>query len=205
MLYFYILIYRQFGLRGTMFLLAAYDLLGLLFGALHRPLQTLKPSTVKDRNNKSNEAKKADKCPKQKPEDIYIKNDPKSKLEFEAHSNRDSPADATPKSIITISNSVCKNDYQLDNQHENKDDSIKFQKQRTKSSFLDFSLLKDPVFFIYGFSTLLMNFGMIGYKMHSPSRAMHYGATSRFASMIPQVTGAAHFISQVGILYLLDY
>ena len=157
-----------------MLLLGGYDLLGLAFGTFHRPLPDAKNENGfqdPNRHGKNHAENNHLNGDSSKRDTNPLNGDAKVKEDLLEHKPSIIIEDSLSLSIEAINNS--------------------------KSSILDFSLLKNPVFFVYGFATFLMNFGMVGYNMHSPSRAIHYGVSDQLAAYIPQATGGAHFFSQV--------
>ena len=65
------------------------------------------------------------------------------------------------------------------------------------SEIFDFSLLIYPKFIVYCTATTLMNFGMLTFYMHSPSRALSLGIPSHLVALMPQATGVGTFISRI--------
>ena len=64
--------------------------------------------------------------------------------------------------------------------------SIALKTQRALSQYVG----KDGLFSRDGWG-----FGMVAYRMHYPTRAVHYGVSEQQAALISQVTGAANSIS----------
>ena len=248
----------QYGLSGAMLLLAGYDLHGLVFGALLRPVQAsrrARPKTVQCKYDDSliqkndatqNETKGSNIKLHIMSDDGYLQKDAThnnggaTDLELQSLSDNSkerngyplandannmkqtndghncnfavlptqdeadclSRSDIHQTKVITPNNSNSSSketEAMLDKPNTSASEN---KRNKSLSSTFDFSLLRDPVFFIYGFSTLLMNFGMVAYRMHNPSRAVHYGVSPQQAALIPQVTGAANFVSQVIFVFI---
>ena len=153
---------------------AIHVLLGALFGALHRPLQhdnnqNLPIHEGKDEATQTQEVE----CLEKKPTEEYTEE------------NKCLNSDMKYKMFYYGSVVVVDNDMN-DKRGHHKQLGICDEESKTPPVF-DFSLLKNPVFFVYGLSTFLMIIGMAGYGVLNPSRAMSYGATAQQATLLPQV------------------